>query len=42
VLARFWQAERHAQGSADLAYELKMLLTHKFEFNSLIVFYQVL
>ena len=30
VEARFWQAERHAQGCADVAYNINMLLRTKF------------
>jgi hypothetical protein len=41
VKARFWQAERHAQGCADLAYEFKMLFTHKFKLMNFVVFFQI-
>jgi hypothetical protein len=41
VLARFWQAERHAQGTSDLAWEFKMLFTQRFNLQNFIVFYQV-
>jgi hypothetical protein len=41
VLARFWQAERHAQGCADFAYCLKMLFKSKFRPMNLVVFVQV-
>jgi hypothetical protein len=42
VLARFWQAERHAQGVSDVAWEFKMLLTHKFALKNFVIFYQIL
>jgi len=42
VLARFWQAERHAQGVSDLAWEFKMLFSHKFRPMNLVIFYQIL
>jgi len=41
VLARFWQAERHAQGCADLAWSLKMVLSRKFRPMNLLIFLQV-
>ena len=41
VLARFWQAERHAQGISDLAWEFKMMFTHKFKPMNIVIFYQI-
>lgn len=41
VLARFWQAERHAQGCADLAWTLKMFLKKKFKPMNLLILLQV-
>lgn len=40
--ARFWQAERHAQGVADVAYNMKMLLNQPFRLKNLLVMYLVL
>lgn len=42
VIARFWQAERHAQGCADLAWSIKMILNSKFRLMNLVIFFQVL
>lgn len=41
VLARFWQAERHAQGCSDLAWEFKLLFNSKFRPMNLVVFFQI-
>lgn len=41
VAARFWQAERHHQGVADVAWEFKMLLTHKLTPMNFTVFFQI-
>lgn len=41
VLARFWQAERHAQGCSDLAWNFKMLFTRKFKPMNFVIFYQI-
>ena len=41
MLARFWQAERHAQGVADVAYNFKMILTQKFKPMNFVLFYQI-
>ena len=42
VEARFWQAERHAQGCADVAYNFNMLLKTKFfSFKSLLIVYYI-
>ena len=41
VLARFWQAERHAQGVADVAYNFKMILNQKFKPMNFVLFYQI-
>lgn len=40
--ARFWQAERHAKGVADVAYSLKMLFGQSFKFKNLVLTYQIL
>lgn len=40
-MARFWQAERHAQGCADLAWNCKMLFNTKFRPMNLILFFQI-
>lgn len=40
--ARFWQAERHAQGVADMAYNINMLLKTKFRLRNLAMFYLAL
>lgn len=42
VKARFWQAERHAQGCADVAYEFKMLFNSKFRLMNIAIWYQIL
>jgi hypothetical protein len=42
VMARFWQAERHARGCADAAYVLKMLFTQPFNWRTWIISYNVL
>jgi hypothetical protein len=34
VMARFWQAERHARGCADVAYVLKMMFSEPFHLRS--------
>ena len=34
--ARFWQAERHAKGVADVAYNMKMLFNQPFRLIKLI------
>lgn len=41
VKARFWQAERHAKGVADVAYNFKMILTQPFTYKNLLVFWFV-
>ena len=41
VLARFWQAERHAQGCADFAYQCKMLFSTKFRLKNLVMFFHI-
>ena len=41
IKARFWQAERHAKGVADVAWCLKMLLNQPFKLKNLFVFYCV-
>ena len=41
VKARFWQAERHAQGCADVAYNFKMLFSNKFRLMNVVVWYQI-
>lgn len=41
VNARFWQAERHAKGVADVAYCFKMLFNQPFKWKNLLVFYFV-
>ena len=42
VEARFWQAERHAQGCADVAYNFNMLLKTKYcSFKSFLVIYYI-
>ena len=40
--ARFWQAERHARGVADVAYNMKMIFNNPFRIKHLLVFYLVL
>lgn len=40
--ARFWQAERHAKGVADVAYSMKMLLNQPFRLKNIVLFYHVL
>ena len=40
--ARFWQAERHARGVADVAYNFKMIFNNPFKIKHLLVFYLVL
>jgi hypothetical protein len=42
VMARFWQAERHARGCADVAYVLKMLFTRPFNIRTTLISYHVL
>lgn len=42
VMARFWQAERHARGCADAAYVLKMLFSRPFHWRTWLVSYNVL
>lgn len=39
--ARFWQAERHAKGVADVAYCFKQILTQRFKCKNLLVFWFV-
>jgi hypothetical protein len=41
MLARFWQAERHAQGVADVAYNFKMLFKQKFRPMNFVLWYQI-
>lgn len=42
VMARFWQAERHAQGCADVAYNLKMVGKTKVRsFKAFLVIYYI-
>lgn len=41
VKARFWQAERHAQGVADVAYEFGMLFRSRFRFMNLVICFQI-
>jgi hypothetical protein len=41
VKARFWQAERHAKGVADVAYCTKMLLTTSFRAKGLLLYWFV-
>ena len=41
IKARFWQAERHAKGVADVAYNFKMFLTQPFKLKGLLVFWFV-
>lgn len=41
VMARFWQAERHARGCADVAYSMKMLTTQPFNWRTAFVSYHV-
>ncbi len=40
--ARFWQAERHAKGVADVAYCFKMFLTQSFKWKNLLVFWFII
>lgn len=40
--ARFWQAERHAKGVADVAYCFKMILTQPFHPRNFLVFWFVI
>ena len=35
--ARFWQAERHAKGVADVAYNMKMLFNQPFRLKNIVV-----
>jgi hypothetical protein len=39
--ARFWQAERHAKGVADVAYCMKMFLTQPFQIKNWFVLWFV-
>jgi hypothetical protein len=41
IKARFWQAERHAKGVADVAYCTKMLLTQPFKLKNLLLYWFV-
>lgn len=41
VKARFWQAERHAKGVADVAYCFKMLFNSSFKCKNLLVWWYV-
>lgn len=36
--ARFWQAQRHAKGVADVAYNTKMIISQPFKFKNLLVY----
>lgn len=40
--ARFWQAERHAQGIADVAYNLRMLMNKPLRLRTLILAYETI
>ena len=42
VMARFWQAERHARGCADVAYCLKMLFTKSLSWRTVFLSYHVI
>lgn len=42
VMARFWQAERHARGCADVAYTIKMLLTKPFHWRTTFFSYHII
>lgn len=42
VSARFWQAERHARGCADVAYVLKMLFSQPFHWRTSVISYTIL
>jgi len=41
IEARFWQAERHARGVADVAYSFNMLVREPFNFKAFVLSYQV-
>ena len=41
IKARFWQAERHTQGVADVAYNMKQLFKNPFHFKNLVLVYFV-
>lgn len=40
--ARFWQAERHAKGVADVAYCFKMFLNQPFKWRNILVFWFII
>lgn len=40
--ARFWQAERHAKGVADVAYSFKMMFNQEFQPKNFLVFWFVI
>lgn len=42
VEARFWQAERHARGVADVAYNINMLIREPFCFRAFVLAYQTI
>lgn len=37
IEARFWQAERHARGVADVAYQINMLVKQPFNFKAFVL-----
>jgi hypothetical protein len=42
IEARFWQAERHARGVADVAYNINMLIREPFNFRATLLAYQAI
>jgi hypothetical protein len=42
IKARFWQAERHARGVSDVAYNINMLIKKPFSWRTFVVAYNVL
>ena len=42
VKARFWQAQRHAKGVADVAYCMKMFLTQRFKWKNVLLMWFIL
>ena len=41
IEARFWQAERHARGVADVAYSINMVVRQPFNFKAFVLSYLV-
>ena len=39
--ARFWQAERHARGAADVAYSFNKIVRFPFSFRAFLLVYQI-